>query len=567
MLLLVLASCGRTPPVVGPTATPPATATAAPSPTPRPTASASPQPSPTPSPTATPEAAPTDLYLTVDDVVLYPGPELYSGDLVTIDVDPRNLGSIEPRALSVRVYRQSIDPTHVIAEGGVGYPTFDGVPRARLAWAWDTTGEQGQQTLIAWLDPDDRVQEGDEDPTNNLVTLTVRILPRAELPPLEAATSWDAEATSCCFLHYLTGTSAERDLSVITTTAAEAVAQVEEQLGLTLTEPLDVYLLGRVIGHGGYAYEALALSYLDRHYAGYDLAVVVRHEATHVLDGQFVAAYPPALLREGLATWIGGGHFKPEPIPERAAALLTLDYYISLEPLTDDFYRQQHEVGYLEGAAFVDFLVDTFGWERFRLFYGGFSAETVSESDRLDAVLQEHFQLDLAEAERSFLAWLEDHPPGEAQVRDLYDTVYLFDTIRRYQEALDPSAYWLSGWLPNPTEGSRRGIEADFLRHPRAPENIALETMLIAARENLRAERYEEGEALINAVNRVLDEGDLGDGLAADYLAIVEAVAAAGYEAQQVDMGGDAARVWAIADWPILEELVLRRTEAGWAVD
>lgn len=555
VLLLLLAACQPRWPWARPAPSPPA-----PTASPRPPAAATPTMAPSPSP------APVDLALAPDDIVVYPGPGNYSGDQITFDVTPEHLGAIDPNQVVVRIYHGAVGPNSVVAETRVGYVTFDGVARARAVWAWDTSGLVGEQTLIAWVDPDDEIQSGDEDPRNNVVTFTLDLAPRDELPPVEEEADWATVAIDCCRLHYLDDTAAGRDISRIAQAAQESVDEVAGRLGVTQSTPLRLYLISRVIGHGGYAYNAVALSYLDRHYAGFNLEVVMRHEATHVLDGLMLQVYPPAILREGLATYMGGGHYKPEPLPQRAAALLALGLYVPLETLANDFYRQQHEVGYLQAAGFISFLVDAAGWDRFRDFYASFSSSSDPAAAQLDAALARSYGKGLAETERSFRAWLRLQAPTADQIRDLRDTIDLFDTLRRYQQLKDPRAFWMSTFLPNPTEGEQRQIVADFLRQPRAPENIALETMLIAAQEKLTAGQYADGESLIAAVNRVLDTDSWAGGAEADYLAIVRAVAAAGYEAQQIALDGDTARVRAIAVWPWLEELNLRRSAMGWGL-
>jgi hypothetical protein len=50
-----------------------------------------------------------------------------------------------------------------------------------------------------------------------------------------------------------------------------------------------------------------------------------------------------------------------------------------------------------------------------------------------------------------------------------------------------------------------KGIVADYLRRPTAPENIALETLLVAADAALRAGDYVRTQQLLNAVNADLD--------------------------------------------------------------
>lgn len=519
----------------------------------------------TPLPTIAPAPTPADLYLTAADVVLYPQPALYSGDLVTFDVTPHNLGDIAPDKLTVRIYHGAPASGTVVAEGVLGYPAFDGIPRARLVWSWNTTGLVGVQPLTVWLDPDDVIQAGDEDPANNIATLTVPILPAEELPAVEAAAEWVTVTTDCCILQYLSGTAAERDLPFLTTVTAAGVAHVEEQLNARLPSPFEVHLISRVIGHGGYAYRGLTLSYLDRNYAGANVEIITRHEAAHVLD-RATMGWSPALITEGLAVWASGGHFKPEPLPERTAALIELGWYIPLEELANDFYRQQHEIGYMEAGAFVAYLVETYGWEGFQRLKGAFNAEAGSEAAVLDAALQETFGVSLSESEADFLNWLAAHPAGVEDCRDVELTVHLFDAVRAYQQAYDPSAYFLSGWLPDPVEGAQRSVEADFIRHRATPEGIALETMLIAARQALEQGDFARCQTLLDGVNRALADGVSSDPLAASYLAVVRAAAALGYEAQRIELDGKIARVWATAEGATLHELTLRATPVGWAL-
>ncbi|MBN1954757.1 MAG: hypothetical protein JW900_06865 [Anaerolineae bacterium] len=559
--LLLAVACGLPLPSATPSSTP-----LLPSPTWTATATPLPTATPTPSPTPSPTPTPADLYLAPEDVTIYPVPQLYSGDVVTFDVTPRNLGQINPYSVVVRVDHQAAGGATSIVSGRVGYPTFDSVPRARMIWAWDTTGLAGEQLLTITLDPDDQIQDGDEEQENNVVELTLQLLPAAERPAVEAA-SWATATSDCCVYHYITGTAAERDLAAIIEQAEAGVAYAQSRLGAVMEEPFDIYLLDRVIGHGGYARDGLALSYLDRNYAGQDLLTVTRHEATHVLDFEMLTQWSPALVREGLATWVAGGHFKPEPIPERAAALLEFDGYIPLDALADDFYRQQHEIGYLQGAAFVNYLVETYGWEGFLRFYQSFDSSYDTPTEILDASLRENLSVDFAQAQTGFLAWLEAHPPSPEQVRDLEDTIDLFDTIRRYQSLYDPSAYFLVGWLPDPAEGGQRGIVADFMRRPRAPDNIALETMLIAAQEALLAGSFERTEELLDAVNQVLSGGGFAHAPAADYLAIVQTAAAAGYEVQRIRLEGNTAHVTAVAAWPVLVELSLQRQGSEWSIE
>ena len=505
-----------------------------------------------PTPTAPTPAPPPDLSIAPEDVVLYPLPVpgpggrwlYYRGDRISFDITPRHLGAISPQDLTVRIYRLRGAEREVLAEGAVGYPTFDGVPRVRLTWAWDTRDAGGRETLVVHLDPDDRVRAGDEDPTNNVVTLTVRFVADDARPDPEALATWATTTTDCCILHYLTCTRAERDLSVLTDVTNRAVAFAQDRLGTRLASPLPVYFIPRVLGHGGYAQEGIVLSYPDRPYVGQDLEMVLRHEAVHVLDASLVGPATPALLREGLAVWVAGGHYRPEPIPTRAGALVRLNRYIPLAQLAEDFYRHQHETGYLEAAALVAYLVETYGWDEFLAFYHQSGEPTdMPPADVLDNALRQSFNVGLEETESAFLAWLSRQPTTPQETRDLELTVRLFDAIRRYQRTLDPPAYFLSGWFPAPAEGERQEIVADFLRSPRTVRAVAIELLFTAAQESLQRGALDQAALLIEGAERALD-GDFSTPPASEYLAIARAVAARGGEAQRVELDRDRAYVW-----------------------
>ncbi len=227
---------------------------------------------------------------------------------------------------------------------------------------------------------------------------------------------------------------------------------------------------------------------------------MIRHEATHALDKQALAEWVPDILREGLAVWVAGGHFKPEPIPERAAALLQLGWYIPLDDLAADFYRQQHETGYIEAAALVYYLVESHGYEQFIAMYTSIDPAD-DETAALDAALEAAWGAGLDATETSFLRWLELHPPDEAQVRDMELTVRLYDTIRRYQQQYDPMAYFLSGWLPDTAAAVERGVVADLMRHPHSAANVELETMLINAREAMLRGEFDQAESQLTMIN------------------------------------------------------------------
>jgi hypothetical protein len=472
---------------------------------------------------------------------VHPDGELfYSGDLLSFQVGAHHghdWGSSGPPDVDLELWLGAPVAGQLIAEGRVPfYGGRDG--EVRFEWVWDTSGLIGPQTLSVVLDPDDAIQIGDENPDNNLITRTVDLHPREQLPAVWADARWVQQASGCCVFHYISGSAAERDIDTLITLADEAVSHAGQKLGEESDEAkLSVYLIDRVLGHGGFAGDAVIISYLDRFYAGGELDLVFRHEGTHLLDRRF-AEYRPSLLAEGLAVFVSGGHFREEPITLRAAALLALDRYIPLTELAEDFYPSQHEIGYLEAAGFVSYLVERFGWEAFKAFYGDLQPDDAGQVASINAALQEHFGLTLSQAESDWVAALQELPAPSIQVTDLRLTIEFYDTVRRYQQAWDPSAYFLQVWLPPPEESERRGITADLMRHPSGLVNVTLETMFVAADRAIDQQAYEQAEALLAAINTVLDtNGDLAsDRLADQYRALAQAAEAAGYEAQQIDL-------------------------------
>jgi len=215
---------------------------------------------------------------------------------------------------------------------------------------------------------------------------------------------------------------------------------------------------------------------------------------------------------EGLAVYLAGGHYKKEPLFSRAAALVEMGRYIPLAALADSFYTSQHEIGYLEGAALVQYLVNTYGWQAFDSFYRDIKPQSSGkQSDAIQAALLDHFGLSLSQMESNFLTNLYHQQINPDVFDDLRLTIAYYDAVRRYQQLLDPSAYFLTAWLPDGPQMRERGIVADFLRHPNGPDNQQIETLLIEADEDLRAGDYPEAEKTLVTVNRFLDLIEAGE--------------------------------------------------------
>lgn len=505
---------------------------------------------PPPQPTPTPLPTPTPPYPWLGgEVRVYPGPLHYAGDRLTIEVVVHNIDRL-PAGQHAML---TVDDTPLPVEPIVAHSPLRNDALV-FRWAWDTTDQVGRHRLKVTLPLNLRGEALTLD-------FAVQILPADRRPQQERNARWMQQVIpGCCVLNTISETAAHRDVDLIAQQVQQAMADVEARLGFRMGgKPVPITLIDNVWGNGGYAAQEIVLTYIDRSYVMPDLATTLRHELTHwAMRSQ--GGNAPALLSEGLAVVVAGGHYRPAPIAERAAALLDLGWYIPLTDLADNFWQHQHEIAYIEAAGLTDYLITTYGMEAFLRMY------RTEQPDRagaawLDAALQDTYGLSLEEVEARYLTWLRTHAAG-IQREDLRLTVYLYDTIRRYQDLYAP----YQEALPSAEEARAAGQVAEFLREPTEVENIALECLLIAAQRALGAEHYAQAEAILDAFNATLDDGDFTRELVNDYVAIARAVHDAGYEAQQVQIVDQQAIVVAIRNWPQLETLTLTFEGAHWQV-
>ncbi len=517
-------------------------------------------PSPVPTETAVPPQL--DLAIQNDGVFLYPVPQIYAGDRVTFQILAHVPTNVDPQTVTVHVLVDYQD----VAEGTLSAINLAGDAVGLFEWAWNTTDEIGEHLVHVILDRYDTVTVGDENRDNNQVELNVSVLDPLTLPLNERNATWVTAETDCCTIHVVSGTAAYRDLPQLLVEVETAVQQAADRLEEELSRKMDVYLIDRVIGQGGYAGNAVVISYLDRQYASKGFDQVLIHEAVHIIDRQF-APERITFMAEGLAVWGSGGHYKPEDIDQRAAALVTLNQYVPLAELIDNFYPIQHEIGYLEAAGFVNYLINTYGWSQFKQFYADVTAEDATTmSEAVDLNLQQYFGISLVQAEADWMAYLNNLPEDQAVLIDLQTTIRYYNIMRRYQRFYDPTAYFLTAWLPYPGALQTDGNPADLTRHPHDEINVTLEVMLQAADIALRAGDYNRANVLLDSITRVLDnDGVFIDPLAASYLNLVRLLSNQGYEVQAVVLEGDRAIVQvSTAGTAVLTQLTLTLSGQNW---
>jgi hypothetical protein len=362
-------------------------------------------------------------------------------------------------------------------------------------WTWDTHGlEPDRYTLTFTLG------------SGYSWTETISLQAADRVPPPEPDAHWASTTTACCNIYYITGTDAARDIAYLSETADQQSDAVAAQMGSSLEERIDLIFMPRVVGHGGFTWDGVYISYLDGNYVGNEMDIVLHHEFVHYYDGWIGGGYRPSIFQEGLAVYLSGGHFKPEPIVPRAAALLGLGWYIPLETLANDFYNQQHEIGYMEAAALVQYLYEMYGPGAFNEFYRTIQPpDGQTDGQVIDAALRDNFGVSFSDLEIAFKAYLDSQSVPDNVRTDLEVTVNFFDTLRRYQSLLDPSAYFLTAWLPDGRVMRERGIVADFTRHPKGLGNLVVERLLIRAHDEWFGENYQSAKTVLKWINRLLD--------------------------------------------------------------
>ena len=511
-------------------------------------------------------------------VRIHPDGRQFVGDWLSFEV----MAAEEPLPIDAKVQIQLNDGAiKPLAEAPVAPFGIGGRLQATFTWAWDTRGLQaGDYDLVFSVQPG-RIA----------FTETITLLPQNELPAVERGAAWASATSDCCTLYYVTGTAAERDLPELLDLADEQAEEAEGRLGVQFSSPVTITLLPRLLGQGGFANDEIHISYLDRNYSAGSTAIILHHEMIHILDSRLGGELRPSLLTEGLAVYLSGGHFKPEPLLPRAVVLLDpvgnsslpgLGWYVPLEELADHFYAAQHEIGYLEAGALVEYMVSRWGWQAFSTFYRDIHPHPSGrQAEAVEASLMKHFNLTLDGLEAAFLERLQHQPVEPGLLEDVRQTVNFYDSMRRYQQLLDPSAYFMTAWLPDTREMRQRNILADYLRQPVETANLALEILLAETGADLAQGRFGLVEQNLGAVNRVLDAMEQGepepftrDQKAFDYYQIVQALQRGRFyidpysrgeiSPQRIEVNGNQAQAWISLDGPELIQVTLVRTPGGW---
>jgi len=192
-------------------------------------------------------------------------------------------------------------------------PLYNG-DQATLWWTWDTRD----------LKPGNYTPTFTRLPDNFTWNETVALHLANQIPPPEPEAHWASTLTACCTLYYITDTAAERVIATLSREADEESDAVANQISSKLDKRVNLIFVPRLVGQGGFTGSDIYVSYPDGNYIGNDMPILFHHEFVHYYDNVVGGDYRPSILLEGLAVYLTGGHFKPEPLRARAVALLNL---------------------------------------------------------------------------------------------------------------------------------------------------------------------------------------------------------------------------------------------------
>ena len=181
----------------------------------------------------------------------------------------------------------------------------------------------------------------------------------------------------------------------------------------------------------------------------------------------------------------------------------------------------------------------------------------------MESLTQEVFGVSHSEFEARLAAWRDSHQAG-TQVDDLRLTAALQALRRQYQDTYAPPPLFIFG-LAADTYARPENILA-LLREPRTPAHVAVELLIASGQVALAEGRYDDAQAIIDALEPTLQTGTFEHPLAADHFAIVTLLAADEQQVVSLTLAEDEATASVIPTWPAIEDGALQRMEGTWQI-
>lgn len=471
------------------------------------------------------------------EVLAFPGPEHYEGDLISFQINSGTSIGNDGR-VDVTLQLDNQEPYQTTG-------TWDGF---YLYVLFDTAGLTGEHSLSFHAEKNGAT-------VDEYYSLT--LLATNDRPSQETNPTWVSTEINCCVLHYISGTAAARDIDLIAATVQEAADEFDEFSPQPISEKFNIFFIDRMWYNGAFGWpEGLVISYTDRNYGPAQgkigLKTIVRHEVGH-------AVYPFFSYGEGLSVFLASGHYKPESIPERAAASLALGY----DTPERGGPMGQHEIQYLHQAALVDYIVETYGWDTLQEFINLILPLGSANREQQDTAYIQAFGITQEQLNQQFYSWLQTKQPGD-QVTDLELTVQLQELRREYQEKYTPDPEILLSL--NEETAKKPEFVHIAIREAHNPANIATELLIKNAQNAILDGKYDLAQTLIDAIESIVTTGALDHPLANEYANIVYTLANQGYETVSLDLFGGQAEVQATKSPPELETLELYNSNGEWDI-
>ena len=484
----------------------------------------------------------TTQLVPIGAVHAFPGPKHYAGDVLTFEIQT---SSSFDEPLTVSMALDDGKPVSIPA-------TFMPYGQVLLPTAFDTTDLTGRHKLT-FTTADGELNE----------TYFFEVLPADQRPANETSAAWMVKETDCCIFHYLSETAAARDIEFISEHFQQGANEFEEIMQAEIQSKIEVYIIDRILRNGGFGGGGkVMISYTDRYYGptvnGAGLETLARHEFSHAADISLEGAVDGVEFDyEGLAVYVAGGHYKPEPLTQRAAALFDLGYSVPINEIIP-----QHELSYLHAAAILTYIVDVHGegklWEFLKV-----DDTPDGQLVPLEDAIRLTFGISLEEFDQGFQAWLETNDPGE-QLDDLRLTIELQDLRREYQDIYSSQPIFLQ--LEEVDTVARPEYLPIVTREARAPSNIAVELIIAQGQRAIVDGDYPRAEELIKILSDILSTGEFKHLLAKEYLDIVLAAASEGYEVVNLDIQGDQANARVTTEPPTLSDLNFQKIDGTWQI-
>lgn len=476
----------------------------------------------------------------------FPGPVHYAGDQLTLQIPFQ--GFVEPVTGQVKL---TVDGTVSEIEGEWRFNYL------LLPEAVDTANMLGEHSL--------RV-EATHDETTIDVEYVFAVLPSDQRPVQEADLQWLVEVTPCCEVHFLSETAAARDIASIVDLAQQAADDIAQATGIRLDGAMQIYLFDRMWGNGAFGGNGeLAVAYFDRGYGPAQgkpgLLTLFRHELTHA-TGVDVSQTLGTFFRynEGLAVYLAGGHYKPEPLQQRGAAMVEMGFD---GDLNGEGFVNGHELAYLHAAALVAYVVEEYGWQTFLEFRDAAVFETFYDPVQMELVVAQVFNLSLQDFEQGFMDWLTVLDAGE-QTIDLQLTIDLQDLRRDYQRRFAPQPEFVFG-----AAESSFGLPSampSLVREARSAAHQAVELMIADGQQAIVEGNYAQAQLLVEAVGNALQTGSFVTPIGSYYASAVETLTGQGYEVVQLVFDETGADAWVTLEAPNVDEVRLRLEGETWSL-